>query len=120
MDKQLLNALETRLLEERKQLLERIAAQRGGLVSRADMAAEHFSHSEESHAQTMRERDNEFAMNEHETAELAQLDAALARIRSGEYGICMDCGVDIRAERLQAAPQALRCIDCQTRAEQHA
>jgi DnaK suppressor protein len=120
MNKELLNPFETRLLQERKQLLERIAAQRGGAVSRADMAAEHFSHSEESHAQTMSERENEFAMNEHETAELAQLDAALARIQSGEYGSCMDCGVDIPAERLQAAPQALRCISCQTRAEQHA
>lgn len=120
MNKELLNAFETRLLEERKQLLERIAAQRGGAVSRADMAAEHFSHREESHAQTMSERENEFAMNEHETAELAQLDAALARIQSGDYGTCTDCGVDIQPERLQAAPQALRCIACQTRAEQHA
>jgi len=120
MNKELLNAFETRLLEERKQLLERIAAQRGGAVSRADMAAEHFSHSAESHAQTMSERENEFAMNEHETAELAQLDAALARIQSGDYGTCTDCGVDIQPERLQAAPQALRCIACQTRAEQHA
>jgi DnaK suppressor protein len=30
-----------RLLQERAQLLQRIAEQRGGLVSRADMAAEH-------------------------------------------------------------------------------
>lgn len=119
MNKELLNVFETRLLEERKQLLARIAAQRGGAVSRADMAAEHFSHSEESHAQTMSERDNEFAMNEHETAELAQLDDALARIQIGEYGTCMDCGVNIPEQRLQAAPQALRCITCQTRAEQH-
>ena len=115
------NALhKERLLRERSELLQRMAQERGGVVSRVDMAAEHDVRDFENRAQAISERADEFAMNEHETAELAQLDAALARIRSGEYGTCMDCGVDIRAERLQAAPQALRCIDCQTRAEQHA
>lgn len=117
MDQQLLQTFESRLLADRQQLLQRIAQQRGGVVSRAEVAGEHYDHSEDSHAQVMSERETEFALNEHETAELGQIDAALERVRDGSYGTCMDCGVDIRPERLQVAPQALRCIACQTQAE---
>ena len=65
-----------RLLRERAELLKRIAQERGGLVSRVDMAAEHDVRDFENRAQAISERDDEFAMNEHETAELGALDAA--------------------------------------------
>jgi DnaK suppressor protein len=108
-----------RLLQERTQLLQRIAEQRGGLVSRADMAAEHDVRSLDDRAQAISERDDEFAMNEHETAELGDIEAALERIDTGSYGQCTACGVAIAPARLQAYPTAKRCIDCQTVAEQH-
>ncbi|PVE08009.1 TraR/DksA C4-type zinc finger protein [Limnohabitans sp. Rim28] len=107
-----------RLLQERTQLLQRIAEQRGGLVSRADMASDHFDNSFQSRAQIRTERQTEFAINEHETAELGDIDAALERMDAGTYGQCTDCGVTIPPERLNAYPTAKRCIDCQTLAEQ--
>jgi DnaK suppressor protein len=107
-----------RLLQERARLLERIAEQRGGLVSRADMAADHFDNSFQSRAQIRTERQTEFAMNEHETAELGDIEAALERLDAGTYGQCTDCGVTIPPARLNAYPTAKRCIDCQTVAEQ--
>jgi DnaK suppressor protein len=107
-----------RLLQERTQLLQRIAEQRGGLVSRADMAADHFDNSFQSRAQIRSERQTEFAINEHETAELGDIDAALERIDAGTYGQCTDCGVSIPSARLSAYPTAKRCIVCQTRKEQ--
>lgn len=106
------------LIEARAQLLARIAFERGGVVSRADMAAEHFDNSFQSRAQIRSERETEFAMNEHETAELGDIDAALERIQAGTYGQCTDCGVTIAPARLHAYPTAKRCIDCQTVAEQ--
>jgi DnaK suppressor protein len=108
-----------RLLRERTQLLQRIAQERGGLVSRADMAAEHDVRDVENRAQAMSERDDEFAMNEHETAMLGDIDAALERIGSGTYGLCIDCGVTIPTARLIAYATAKRCIACQTLAEPH-
>lgn len=45
------------------------------------------------------------------------LRASLRRVDEGTYGVCTDCGVDIPFERLEAAPLAYRCIDCQVRAE---
>jgi DnaK suppressor protein len=107
-----------RLLQERTQLLQRIAEQRGGLVSRADMAADHFDNSFQSRAQIRSERQTEFAINEHETAELGDIEAALERLDAGTYGQCTDCGVTIPPARLNAYPTAKRCIDCQTVAEQ--
>jgi DnaK suppressor protein len=108
-----------RLLQERMQLLQRIAEQRGGLVSRADMAADHFDNSFQSRAQIRTERQTEFAINEHETAELGDIEAALERIQVGTYGQCTDCGMTIPSARLNAYPTAKRCIDCQTLAEHH-
>jgi DnaK suppressor protein len=107
------------LIQARTQLLERMAYERGGLVSRADMAADHFDNSFQSRAQIQTERQTEFAMNEHETAELGDIEAALKRIQAGTYGQCTDCGVVIPPARLQAYPTAKRCINCQSLAEQH-
>ena len=103
-----------RLLRERAELLKRIDQERGGLVSRVDMAAEHDVRDLESHAKAISERDDEFAMNEHETAELGALAEALERLDAGQYGECKDCGVEIPETRLNAYPAALRCISCQT------
>jgi DnaK suppressor protein len=45
------------------------------------------------------------------------LRGSMRRIDEGTYGVCVDCGCEIPFERLQANAMALRCIDCQMRAE---
>ena len=42
------------------------------------------------------------------------LNAALDRIQTGVYGVCIDCGADIAYGRLNAYPTAKRCIKCQS------
>jgi DnaK suppressor protein len=113
------DVFKAQLIQARTQLLERIAHERGGVVSRAEMAANHFENSFESRAQIQTERQTEFAMNEHETAELGDIEAALQRLQAGTYGQCTDCGVTIPPARLNAYPTAKRCIDCQSLAEKH-
>jgi len=49
--------------------------------------------------------------------EFRALQAARERMKTGEYGVCIDCGNDIGYERLKAFPAALRCIQCQERHE---
>jgi DnaK suppressor protein len=44
---------------------------------------------------------------------LRLIDQALARVDSGTYGTCAECGEDIPLERLKALPFALLCVDCQ-------
>ncbi len=117
MDAQHATAFKQKLETQRANLLAQIAQQRGGTASRAEVAAEHFAHSEDSDAQVNTARDLEFAINEHETAELAAIDEALARINAGTYGHCTDCDATIPDARLNAAPEAARCIGCQEKTE---
>lgn len=107
------------LMAMRTTLLSQISDQRGGVRGRAEAAADHFNRREDSSAQVATERELEFAIGERETSELALIDAALARIVAGSYGECIDCAALIPAPRLEASPEASRCIPCQEKAEQH-
>ena len=105
------------LISMRSALLAQIEQQRGGVVSRAEVAADHFGHAEDSQAQVATARDLEFALGERETAELGAIDAALHRITAGNFGECTDCGTHLPAARLQVAPDAARCVPCQEKIE---
>jgi DnaK suppressor protein len=113
MDRQQQQAFKLQLLGQRTDLLAQLAQLRGGEIGRAQASADHFSEPEDNRAQRSAERALEFALDEHESAALNQIDAALARMEAGVYGECVDCGKGIGLARLQAAPQALRCIGCQ-------
>jgi RNA polymerase-binding transcription factor DksA len=41
----------------------------------------------------------------------------LQRLDEGTYGRCVDCGQDLSAARLEAKPEAARCVTCQGKAE---
>src|SRR5437763_5016038 len=45
-------------------------------------------------------------------AMLVDVDAALARMDEGTYGICERCGATIPDERLEARPWTTRCVRC--------
>ena len=50
-------------------------------------------------------------------ANLDEVDAALARIAAGSYGVCVDCGQAIPDKRLTTLPASARCIECQRKQE---
>lgn len=56
----------------------------------------------------------------HALSELGAVEAALARIAGGGYGVCVDCGAAIAPARLLAYPTATRCVACQEEAERRA
>ena len=41
--------------------------------------------------------------------------AALRRIEDNTYGRCVDCGLEIPEGRLDARPDAARCVSCQAK-----
>jgi DnaK suppressor protein len=45
----------------------------------------------------------------------AAVDAALLRIAEGTYGQCVGCGKEVPEGRLEARPDAARCVSCQTK-----
>ncbi len=60
------------------------------------------------------EQQRDLALRERAVQHLAQVDAALARLRDGTFGRCARCGRPIAPDRLEALPWASHCIDCQT------
>lgn len=54
---------------------------------------------------------------EVESRELASIENALERMRSGHFGVCENCSVKIPMARLNALPYATLCIDCQRDSE---
>ena len=62
------------------------------------------------------ERQQVAALLDQARRRLGDVEDALARTATGEYGRCTQCGRDIAPERLAARPQARTCIDCATAA----
>ena len=106
------------LQEMRTALLGQMQSPHGELPGGPQDAEDHSERGEDSAAQLASERELASALDGRELGELAMIDAALARIRAGTYGHCIDCGTDIAPQRLQVSPEAPRCIGCQEKAEQ--
>lgn len=54
------------------------------------------------------------ARGNRELVELKMIDAALARIDDGTFGLCTKCHNPIEAERLRAIPETPLCAACAT------
>lgn len=50
---------------------------------------------------------------------LKQIDAALARLHAGGYGLCSSCSKAIPLARLHAVPFATLCVPCQQQSERN-
>lgn len=57
------------------------------------------------------------ALGNEARKELKKIASALARMDSGDFGVCIECGKPIDQGRLAAYPYALECIDCATTVE---
>lgn len=62
-------------------------------------------------------REIDYTLGDNAEQVLSEIDAALQRIESGDYGVCESCGREIPRERLAANPWASLCIDCKRKAE---
>ncbi|MFM2060075.1 MAG: hypothetical protein RLY71_4460 [Pseudomonadota bacterium] len=108
--------LRTALLARREALLNEMALRQGG-ESRVQHAHDVLQQDPDDAVAHGADREVDLALTDHERRELAEIGAALQRLASGDYGVCVDCGADIDFERLQALPQALRCVACESARE---
>ena len=65
-------------------------------------------------------RDAYFSLAQTDSAVLAQVRAALARIDNGTYGNCLVDGEPIEAKRLESVPWTPYCLKHQSEIEQRA
>jgi RNA polymerase-binding protein DksA len=59
------------------------------------------------------EQQRDLALREKNVLQLAAVEAAVARLDAGTFGVCIRCGRPIALDRLEALPWAAHCIECQ-------
>lgn len=60
------------------------------------------------------ERTETMGIIENLKHQLDDVDAALAKVDSGTYGVCESCGKDIGAARMEFRPMSVKCVDCKS------
>src|SRR5579871_2921272 len=83
----------------------------GGIMEAARDAGTDDEHDPEG-ATLAFERQHVAALADAAREDLAEIEAAQARLADGSYGICQVCGARISAERLAARPAARTCVGC--------
>ena len=83
----------------------------GGIVEAARDVGADDEHDPEG-ATLAFERQHVAALADAAREDLAEIQAALARLADGSYGTCQACGARISAERLAARPAARTCVGC--------
>jgi DnaK suppressor protein len=103
-----------RLLEERRRATRRLAALRGD--HRGFVDASRDTNADDEHdpegATIAFERQQVAALVRRAEQHVEEVDAALARVAYGTYGVCVVCGGAIPPERLEVRPTATACVGC--------
>lgn len=98
--RQLLEDKREEIIAEAERMLMELTDQSGNLPDPNDRASAEADRSFE-----LRIRDRERKL-------LPKIEAALGRIKDGNFGKCEECGEKIGMKRLEARPVTALCIDC--------
>ncbi len=107
--------------DERTERLRRLREELAQAIERRDIAGDgdgigagHHHPAEVATDADLRERQLADQMRLRERQE--RIDRAEKALAEGTYGVCADCLEDIPEGRLEAVPDAIRCVACQTAA----
>lgn len=103
-----LDAIRTRLLEERETLLMEIRHKNAdaaelvdsGVPDPGDMSMNDFL------------TDFLHLLSDSHRERIMMIDEALRRLQEGTYGVCERCGEEIGAARLEVQPHTIFCVQC--------
>ena len=112
--KKFVDDMHKRLLEERAKYLhseETYRAEADALIEGREPGDVQFDE-ESGEGDTLAvERERDLALSNQARQAVEQIDAALARIEAGTYGICVASGLAIPQERLKAIPWAAERVE---------
>ncbi len=112
--KKFIGEMEVRLTEERAKYLhseENYRAEADALIEGREPGDVQFDE-ESGEGDTLAvERERDLALSAQARQAVEQIDAALARIKAGTYGICTSSGLAIPQERLKAIPWAAERVE---------
>lgn len=109
--------LEKTLKSRQAELRAEVRGERADSESERDRRSAREVQDRGDEANTEQWREANAAMIGHHEGEIQGIQAALSRLASGTYGLCVDCGEVIGFQRLKAWPLANRCLGCQSKAE---
>ncbi len=106
-------------------LKEKLLQERDVLVAEVDKIQKHSNDEFESEVPDINDeaartysRQVMLSRGEADRQQLKLIDEALESIERGDYGICVDCELEIPYERLKSVPFVERCVDCMTKLEE--
>ena len=110
MNKNALKKYEKKLIEKKQEILSMIEKEM--LEDREDQESENVIGDIVDTANSASESLISGSLSENEQKKLREINEALKRIEEGVYGKCVVCGKEIEEKRLNAIPEAKKCIDC--------
>jgi DnaK suppressor protein len=109
------------LVDERRRVEHALASLRHEHAGSLDEEVEEIAAGNDNHpaetATATLGREIDYTLGDNAEQVISEIDAALKRIDEGSYGTCIDCGQQIRRERLEANPWASHCINCKRKLE---
>lgn len=100
------------LMARRSELISALTGRPAEVIARSDRVAD------DDHPTVLHDEFVSLETNRIAFRQLRLVDAALALVATGDYGLCQDCGERISPKRLRALPWAEFCIDCEERLSQ--
>lgn len=110
-------AIEARLEERLEDLRSTRAAARREDAGMRESELSHMDNHPGDEGTETHEQEIEASTEVYLDEEEQRIEEARHALASGTYGTCIDCGREIPADRLDAMPEAVRCIVCQRRLE---
>jgi RNA polymerase-binding transcription factor DksA len=104
--------VEERLAQREREIEERRTALHAGGRPGSDELANHDNHPGDQGTETFMQEMDETTEGILDD-ELSRVKDAQQALEDGRYGICVDCGKEIPAERLEVAPESTRCVEHQ-------
>jgi RNA polymerase-binding transcription factor len=108
-------------MKELESVIEKLNAQKEVLKERLERvdASLRKTHAKDWSEQAQERENDEVveALGSNIRVELNQINEALDRVESGEYGKCAICDGPIRVARLEALPYTDRCLTCASELE---
>jgi len=104
--------LHSRLEMDRAHLLKRLETLKADSVNAGETREGSPFGKREEEATEAFELEKRMALERQLTDSIAEVESALAKFETGEYGKCEQCGKEIESHRLEARPQAKLCITC--------
>ncbi len=98
-----------------KELLSRLAEK-----CRTDALIEETpAHDQGDTARGVSEKEMAAGQLEDDHVQRIKIRMALGRLKNGDYGYCLECGLEIAEKRIRAVPETPFCVTCQEKLDRH-